>query len=265
MTILNTSLGHPALMAGMQGDGPRVFAKDAEKLVPSPLAPPYQAARRTSRRSSSISTASIGGESVSSQSSGALIGGVRRWMSINKAPPTPTKRKGSKLHRSHALGDVAEDGVDEKSAGKATDSSGLGAGSALVVSGMQTSGAFPALEVVLKRMQKPTISADEMSEYEGYLTQFTDVSLSQTHHIDEADMAMYEEGAALASGEAEKVEEMMMAVDKERGLGHSTADPVLLAYASAAPGSKTLVARLEKVSEAKVRAYSQWLQSHLPK
>ncbi|KDN48439.1 hypothetical protein K437DRAFT_290418 [Tilletiaria anomala UBC 951] len=202
----------------------------------------------------------------------AIIGGVRRWMSINKAGAGPvTKRKRSKMYASGEDG-RAEISINEKRDKTGATGTGAAAGLAAEI-GLTASaatgpaGAFPAFEVALCRIQMPTVSAEEASEYEWYATQFADVSFSQTHHVDEADVAMYEDGAAVAAGAVDKVASLLVggAGQSREGEKNAQLDPVLLAYANALPGSKALISKLEKVSDAKIRAYSNWLQSHVPK
>ena len=226
-----------------QGERSPVPALGEEMVITSPFVPHKRVVTRHARRNTSSSI-----DSPTSTQSGAIMGGVRRWMSMNKAN-VPVKRKRSRAHGS-ALEDVSESVQTREAGEEGTKKSA------------NPTGAFPPLDVVLGRVQAPVVSAEEASEYEWYATQFADVSLSETHHIDEADIAMYEAGAALAAGEAERVEELVVVKEKA---GETYVDPVLLAYASAVPGSRALAAKLEKVSEAKVRAYGQWVQSHIPK
>jgi hypothetical protein len=163
-----------------------------------PLSSPTKSNPMSARRNS-------GGGGTSEHQKSALIGGVRRWMSLNRGEENARNESGSSLHETQVSNSsqVAESAKDKT--GMADQAASLKPLSAWPtwdeITGVAT--LAPTTEALLSRYLSPTISSDEAKEYSSWLDQFKDVDFDVG-----ADEAVPTPAALMAAGHVQNPSDM---------------------------------------------------------
>ena len=218
----------------------------------------------------------------------AIIGGVRRWMSLNRGDETSPRLPSSAHPSSRKKSLRVVDADEEESSVSATGESAWPSWEE--ITGAQVTA--PSTETLLTSLSNPSVSADEAKEYAWWLDQFRDVAFDvglprsipepaalmplaagslgiglkslaplyqigarrpatqkQRQQIAEADAQMYDYQVGISTGQDAALDSMDQGGQEEMG----KLDPALLNYPLSANALNSIP------SENKIRAFSHWI------
>ncbi|PWN45152.1 hypothetical protein IE81DRAFT_320325 [Ceraceosorus guamensis] len=234
-------------------------------------------------RASQLSTSGIAADSQPR----ALMGGVRRWMSLNRGDhaSSSTSQKASRMkgRRSGARG-AGGTVWEHASTSEFKEALTISEKDAWPIWGDPQSqavlGATPsatALRTLVSALIAPEVPADEANEYANWLEQYRelcDLAASPSTRIADEDAEIYVAQAQLANGDTEAVARFSsIRTCSEAANGHApnalgyhasdeellqSVEPALAAYATTASMLKSGAPSLP-ASENKLRAYKRWL------